>query len=176
MTTAFFISDPHFGHDNICKFLKADGTKLRPFETAEEMDETIVKNWNSVVNSNDRVYVLGDIAMKKVHISTIARCNGRKVLIPGNHDIYEAKEYIKYFEDIRGVYVLPARDGILSHIPLHPESISRFKVNIHGHVHANDYPSPNHFSVCVENINYTPISRDELKVRIQQKREALGYT
>ena len=172
----FFISDTHFGHEGVCNFLRKDGvTKLRPFSCAQEMDEVLVQNWNSVVKPGDRVYHLGDVAMKKVHLSTVDRCNGKKVLVKGNHDIFEAKEYLKYFEDIRGVYVLPARDGILSHIPLHNESVTRFKVNIHGHLHEGEIHDPHYFSVCCENINYTPIAYEDLKLRIKQKREALGY-
>lgn len=166
MTNRFFISDPHFGHTNICKFTDREGKQLRPFSTAEEMDETLIQNWNNKVNPNDRVYVLGDIAMKKVHISTISRCNGKKILIPGNHDIFEAKEYLKYFEDIRGVCVLPSRIGILSHIPLHPDSVERFRVNIHGHLHSNTIPDHKYFSVCVEQINYTPIHYDEILAKL----------
>lgn len=171
----FFISDTHFGHEGVCNFLRKDGTKLRPFETAFEMDETIIKNWNAVVKPNDRVYVLGDVAMKRQHISTIDRCNGKKVLVRGNHDIHKLHDYTPYFEDIRGVHVMPARDGILSHIPLHLDSAQRFGVNIHGHLHEGYIPSPHYFSVCCENINYTPISYEDLKLRIKLKRESLGY-
>lgn len=172
----FLISDTHFGHENICNFLCKDGiTKLRPFSCAAEMDEAIVKNWNSVVRPNDRVYVLGDVAIKRANIATISRCYGKKVLIKGNHDIFQLEDYLPHFEDIRGVNVMKARDGILSHIPLHPDSIGRFGINIHGHIHEGDLPDSRYFSVCCENIGYTPISYEDLKVRVQLKREALEH-
>jgi calcineurin-like phosphoesterase family protein len=50
----WFTADTHLGHDNIrirCK---------RPFLTIEEMDNTIINNWNKLVNGDDMVYILGD--------------------------------------------------------------------------------------------------------------------
>lgn len=175
MSGCFLISDTHFGHEGVCKFLRSDGvTKLRPFSCAAEMDEILIQNWNSVVKPNDRVYHLGDVSMKRKDIATIARCNGRKVLIRGNHDIFNLKDYLPYFDDIRGVHVMPARDVILSHIPLHQDSVKRFNVNVHGHLHEGDVQSPHYFSVCCENIDYTPISYEDLKLRILAKQERLA--
>lgn len=33
----FFIGDTHFGQHTMCKFTRDDGSKLRPFDTIEEM-------------------------------------------------------------------------------------------------------------------------------------------
>ena len=93
MSNCFMIADTHFGHEGVCKFLDAQGNKLRSFSCAEEMDEYIVSAWNSIVGSKDRVYVPWDVAMKRKDISTIGRCNGRKVLVRGNHDIFDLKDY-----------------------------------------------------------------------------------
>ena len=50
MSNTFIISDTHFSHKGIVKFLRADGvTKERPWGTIEKMDEALVANWNSVV-------------------------------------------------------------------------------------------------------------------------------
>lgn len=167
----FFISDPHFGHEKVSKFLRKDGTNLRPFESAFDMDETLVSNWNSVVKPEDKVYVLGDVAMARKHIATVSRCNGRKVLIRGNHDIFKLADYVDHFEDVRGVHVMPARDMILSHIPLHPDSVNRFRVNVHGHLHDNLIEDHRYVSVCVEQINYTPIAYEDLQILIAKNRE-----
>ena len=83
MSKIFFTSDLHFGHKNILKF-----TKPRPFATIEEHDQAIINNWNSVVNRDDTVYVLGDIAMNMdpdVLENHLECLNGHKRLILGNH-------------------------------------------------------------------------------------------
>ena len=49
----YYIADTHFGHDNIRRLSN------RPFKTIEEMDKTIIDNWNSRVTDNDDVYILG---------------------------------------------------------------------------------------------------------------------
>lgn len=82
MSKIFFTSDLHLGHVNINQLAS------RPFSTVEAADEAIVRNWNSVVGELDIVYVLGDIAMGDLQrsLERVARLNGQKFLVPGNHD------------------------------------------------------------------------------------------
>ena len=49
MPSVFLVSDTHFGHTGVCRFTRADGvTKLRPWDSAEEMDEEMVRRWNAL--------------------------------------------------------------------------------------------------------------------------------
>ena len=84
-----FISDLHLGHYNIIK--KLDG---RQFETLEEMDEYIIKQWNSVVKPNDETVILGDFSFYNAAKTNeiLKRLNGTKYLIKGNHDKNFLKE------------------------------------------------------------------------------------
>jgi calcineurin-like phosphoesterase family protein len=164
MACIWVLSDTHFGHENMTKFTRQDGTVLRPFANAAEMDEALVDNWNKVVRPQDHVYHLGDVAMARRHLATVARCNGHKRLVRGNHDIFRTKEYLEHFEEIYGVRVLD--NIIFSHIPIHPVNMGRFRANVHGHMHENDSPEGNYYSVCLERINYTPISLEDLKVKL----------
>jgi len=136
MPAVFLVSDTHFGHTGVCRFIRNDGvTKLRPWDSAEEMDEAMVKSWNERVKPTDKVYHLGDVVINRKALKTLSRLNGDKVLIRGNHDIFPDAEYREYFRELRAYHVM---DGmILSHIPLHSDSLGRFGVNIHGHTHAN---------------------------------------
>ena len=185
MSNIFLISDTHFGHGNILTFTDSEGKRLRPFDTVEEMDELMVKNWNSVVRPQDKVYHLGDVVMHKRALPILSRLNGEKVLIKGNHDKEKLSLYTPYFKDVRGTHQF---DGmILSHIPIHSNSLARWGCNVHGHLHSNvvtkegwgegeyggpilkQIPDDRYFCVSVEQINYTPISLEELKLKIKEK-------
>lgn len=167
MPSTFLVSDTHFGHHGVCKFLKADGSKLRPWDNPEDMDEAMVKLWNETVKPNDKVYHLGDVVINRRALPILERLNGDKVLIRGNHDIFKLVEYSKYFRDIRGVHVM---DGcILSHIPVHESQARRWRANIHGHLHANTLDNPWYFCVCVEQTEFKPISFDTVREQIKQR-------
>lgn len=170
----FFASDHHFSHELM--------VGLRGFKTPEEMNEVMIERHNKVVRPQDHVYFLGDIAMKRKFLPIVRRFNGHKRLIFGNHDIFDYKEYAKAgFEKMMSYRVL---DGmIFSHIPVHPGQLRRFKVNIHGHTHENrvihnKFADPlyqvtgepsideRYICVCVEQIDYTPISLEDIKKKI----------
>lgn len=160
------VSDTHFGHHGVCKFLKDDGTKLRPWDTIDEMDEAMVQYWNEVVTPNDKVYHLGDYVINRRSLPIASKLNGRKCLIKGNHDVFRLKEYADHFYDIRGYHVL--NNMILSHIPVHESQLDRFGVNVHGHLHAKrvlntfDNIDRRYQCVCVEQINFRPVLLDEV--------------
>lgn len=166
MTNIFFISDTHFGHSNICKFTRSDGSPLRPWDEITKMDSDLILKWNKKVGKNDLVYHLGDVVMNRKHIAIMASLNGRKRLILGNHDTCNVEEYGKYFERVNGSYKF--EDMWLTHIPMHIDSIIPWaKLNLHGHLHATSISNPHYFNVSVEQIDYEPISLDELQTRIK---------
>jgi len=55
------ISDTHFDHANILNFTDKVGKPTRNFADVDEMNETMIANWNSVVKPGDKVYHLGDV-------------------------------------------------------------------------------------------------------------------
>lgn len=164
MRTPFFLSDPHFGHSKI-----TDGTfnPRRPFKDADEMDQAICDNWNSVVKDGDKVYVLGDVAISKKKIPIIKSLKGRKTLILGNHDIFRIKEYAPYFDNIRSIRVFDR--FIATHIPIHPGSLGRFGFNVHGHTHFNDVEDKRYINVCVEKTDYFPVSLEWILSEIKHR-------
>jgi calcineurin-like phosphoesterase family protein len=178
MSKTFLISDTHFGHQGVCNFLRDDNTKLRPWDNYESMDEDLVKNWNSVVSASDRVYHLGDVVINRRALKTLGRLNGRKVLIKGNHDIFKLHDYVEYFDDIRAYHVL--EDCVLSHVPVHPDTLYRWNCNIHGHLHHRRVVDddgktidPRYYNVSVECIDYVPIEWNDLKKKIQEQQNAV---
>lgn len=191
MPNVFLTSDTHFGHVNICNFTNYDGSPVRPWDSVEEMDEEMVKRWNDTVGPKDKVYHLGDVVINRKSLQILDRLNGDKVLIKGNHDIFPLKDYVKYFRDIRAYHVM--NGFILSHIPVHKDSIARFGANIHGHTHGNrvrklrgvnvktgellysDAIDPDYFCVCVEQTDYTPIAFEDVVEKIKEQGGQIGF-
>jgi calcineurin-like phosphoesterase family protein len=185
MPTTFLVSDTHFGHEKTCTvFKRADGSPLRPFSSAEEMDEEMIKRWNDRVRPKDKVYHLGDVVINRKFLSVLGRLNGDKVLIRGNHDIFKLEDYTPYFRDIRGCHVMNGM--IFTHIPVHEESLGRFGTNIHGHLHYQRVMKIKHkgakpevdlryHCVCVEQTDYAPISLEEVNERILKEGGHVGF-
>jgi len=179
MPGVFLVSDTHFGHTGVCKFMRSDGvTKLRPFTDPDEMDEFMVKAWNERVKPNDKVYHLGDVVINRKALKVMSRLNGDKVLIRGNHDIFRDDEYRLYFRELRAYHVMNGM--ILSHIPIHSESLGRFGVNIHGHLHdnrvrLNDEIDPRYHCVCVEQTDFAPILFEDVLKRIKEEGGVVGF-
>ncbi len=171
MHKQFFLTDPHFGHFNILKFLDNDGKLTRDFKTIEEHDDLIIKNINAIVRPCDKLYILGDCAMYRRCLCTLDRIITKKrILIRGNHDIFKLNDYTPYFKDIRAYKIMPKHGIIFSHIPIHPCQLEgRFTLNIHGHCHANVIDDKKYMNICPEIIGYNPLSLEE----ILEKKQAL---
>lgn len=176
MSNTFFIADIHLGHEATCTSFvnKMTGEPLRPYRNADEMDEEIIKNWNSTVSKNDKVYIVGDVTLRKKHLDKVGRLNGDKVLIGGNHDVYGAPEYLKYFRDVRSVHVHDK--FVVTHVPVHPQCLYRWRGNIHGHLHdmvvmGNSGIDPRYICVSIEQpwMDFRPIAYEELKKVIIQR-------
>lgn len=171
MKRIFVCADTHWGHGGVCRF-EVNNTKIRPWDDPTSMNTDMVEMWNSTVGQYDRVYCLGDWAIKRQFIKIAAELNGKKVLVKGNHDIFNMSDYLPYFEDIRA-YVVGGEIGsgkryILSHIPIHPSSMDRFDINIHGHLHTRRVLKEDgsiderYFCVSVEHIGFRPILLDDV--------------
>ena len=192
MPSVFLTSDTHFGHAGVCHFTREDGvTKLRPWTDPAEMDEEMIRRWNDRVRPTDKVYHLGDVVINRRALKTLARLNGDKVLIRGNHDIFRDDEYREYFRELRAYHVMNGM--ILSHIPLHEASLGRFGVNIHGHLHSarvkkargvdaktgatlySDKIDTRYHCVCVEQTDYTPILFEDVIKRIEAEGGSVGF-
>jgi len=161
-------SDPHLGHTNVIEYCS------RPFKDVDEMDETIIYNWNSIVRAEDIVYCLGDLAFGKGSKEKLKlylpHLNGRIILIRGNHDRETVTWYKRYgIEEVHGgefwrysPYVL------LSH---RPYPTKRPYINIHGHIHNNLQeiePRDVYVNVSVEVTGYKPVYLDELIEKVRR--------
>jgi calcineurin-like phosphoesterase family protein len=155
------------------------------------MDEAMIERWNERVRPNDKVYHLGDVVINRKALATLARLNGDKVLIRGNHDIFRDEEYRTYFRELRAYHVMNGM--ILSHIPVHEASLGRFGVNIHGHLHANRVMKARgvnaktgevlygneidvrYWCACVEQTDFAPILFEDAIKRIEAEGGTIGF-
>lgn len=157
--TILFSSDLHFGHVKILEYTK------RPFDSVPEMNEALIRNWNSVVEPDDMVYVLGDFAMGKIDdtLPLALRLNGTKFLLAGNHDrcwSYNRKKVDEWrirYEEV-GFELLPEQvrlpvngfgEVLLCHFPYEGDSGDEDRylaarphddgtVLLHGHTHVSE--------------------------------------
>lgn len=175
MSQVFFAADTHFKHPAMVKH--------RQFPDIEQHDAQLIENWNQTVGKRDTIFLLGDFMMFSPQI--IEELRGEKVLVLGNHDDFPLDSYPRYgFKSIR-VYV-SYKGYLLSHIPVHPQCLGRYKngVNIHGHLHDQniqtqcvtdgcnlvDMEDPRYVCVSMEQIDLTPISFDALQARINERK------
>jgi calcineurin-like phosphoesterase family protein len=164
--TTFVISDTHFGHANIIKF----EPKFRKFMNLQEMDNYMIKQWNSIVKPEDTVYHIGDVAIGSP-VKYIKQLNGRKILIKGNHDNHvPLQEFIDAgFEDVCAMVKLQ-RKYILTHCPMHSDELMYYPgvKNIHGHIHSRlvltngNQMDMRYVNVSVEHTKFKPINIDSI--------------
>jgi calcineurin-like phosphoesterase family protein len=114
----YFTSDLHLGHANIIKLCN------RPFSSLEEMNETLIANWNARVTNGDEVYVLGDLMFRVIDSPEkyLTRLRGKKHLILGNHDASWIKKINleRYFQGVERLSVINTGEckATLCHYPM----------------------------------------------------------
>jgi len=152
----WFTADTHLGHKRTLELSK------RPFKTTEEMDSTIIKNWNEAVNPEDLVFHLGDFGNYEI----IKQLNGRVQLLYGN---YERKDEAEGLITVDMLYELGFADVVTedcfdycfeNHIfnAVHEPSKSKsHKFNLFGHIHKLQMVRKNGLNVGVDCHNFTPI-------------------
>ena len=133
-------SDLHFGHTNIMKFCPQARARFR--NDVNYMNEAMVAEWNSIVEPEDMVYILGDVAFLPAQKASeyMERCNGRKILIQGNHDrkLLNDPSFRREFKEVHQ-YLRYNHDGqlvIMMHYPIYEwDQMHRGAVHFYGHVH-----------------------------------------
>lgn len=177
----YFISDPHFYHENIIKFCN------RPFATAQEMNEALIANINSGVSPNDELYWLGDFGMcqasEVIKIMNRIQCKNNHYIM-GNHDKamkdLNVQKMFKSVQDYKRITV-NGQDIILMHYPiLEWVNCHRGSWMLHGHSHHTlnyGYLANNKIlDVGVDGVgyNYSPVSFEHVKI-IMDKRKNYTY-
>lgn len=170
--TKFFVADYHFGDSNIELY------EGRPHLFIDEY----LERYNNVVQKDDIVYFLGDIATKNFIDDEclnyiLNNMSGYKVLVLGNHDKEISKDINFWislgFDEVYKYPIIVDDFFICSHEPMYVSKQMPY-VNIYGHVHGNENYKT--FSscgacVCVERHNFTPVCIKEIKKQIKKERD-----
>lgn len=175
----FFTADTHWGHRNIIKYCN------RPFSSIEEMDDTLIANWNRVVGKDDIIFHLGDFAMggSAEWSRLLQKLNGRIYLILGNHDMKAIGAGFSRLEGVAMQMIINFKGQriYLNHYPfLCYGGAYRNTWQLYGHVHTStanrglDAPRlkmlmPMQYDVGVDNNNYTPVSYEQINRIIQKQ-------
>lgn len=162
--TTWFISDTHFNHKNIIAY------QNRPFASVQEMNTTMIENWNRTVSRKDEVFFLGDLSFKQNKDALrelIASLNGYKILLIGNHDRrYSPEVWMELgFDEVYKYPIIYKDFFILSHKPLYINENMPYRC-IHGHLHSNVIQGEGsrlYYNVSVERINYTPVDFETIQ-------------
>ena len=148
----WIIADTHFFHANIGRYCdRPDGWQ-----------ETIIENWNRLIQPDDVVFHVGDLALgKKENIKgLVPLLNGKLYLMRGNHDRRSNAFYRRLgITLVPDPYRMNHPSGlklIFSHRPILP--VDPAMLNLHGHIHNSPAPElgPRHFNLCVEVRDYRP--------------------
>lgn len=161
MGKTFLIADLHFGDEGIIRY------ENRPFGSVEEMDRTLIGNWNRTVSEEDTVFVLGDFSRygEDEDRKLLSELKGHKILILGNHDRHRSCEKWRElgFDECVEWPVIYKEFFIFSHEPVYLNKNMPY-ANFFGHVHGNPmYATVSRQSYClsVERIGYKPITFEE---------------
>lgn len=180
----YLTSDFHFNHDR--EFIY----KPRGFNSVDEMNNTIITNYNNLITPEDEVYILGDLMLggpDKINegLEMIRALNGKLHLVRGNHDT--AKRWATYatlpnvVEQQNAIYLdYHKYHFYMSHYPaltanLEKESLHQCTLNLFGHVHQSFKffeDRPYMYNVNLESQNNCPVLLDniieEMKAKVKE--------
>lgn len=191
----WFTADTHFGHANVIRYCKRpwlrpgdvcvgpDGKEMWFSSTIEherkqEMDETLISNWNNRVGKNDLIFHVGDFCFGRSDADFnryFHRLNGLIVLVKGNHDKLAAQNKDKFYAyHDSGLYETKVGDRkvVLCHYSMKTWNCShRGSYHLYGHSHGSlpDDPNSLSFDVGVDCHNFAPLHWSEV-VKIMEKK------
>ena len=158
--TYFFTGDQHLGHWNISRYCG------RPFQAVEEMDETIIANFNSAVSENDITIHLGDFTLISNPITVndkyVKRLNGNHIFLKGSHDRWLSKTAPTIW-DLHIVGSMGDISIVCCHYAMRTWHKSHFNsIQLYGHSHGTLEPIGKQWDVGVDNNNFFPLSLEQI--------------
>jgi calcineurin-like phosphoesterase family protein len=185
MSNTFWTADSHCNHARIIEYCN------RPFTSVNEMNETIISNWNKVVKPGDTIYHLGDVFFcrgqrgQELAEQFLSRLNGKKILLVGNHDSKElinAKGWENVYFGIKelnfnGQHITMCHYAMLVYNRSH---YGAWMLQAHSHNKLKSWidlhlPNNKILDVGVDGHNFIPWSYEEIKQYMNTKKgESFG--
>lgn len=187
----FVTSDHHFGHSNIITYCN------RPFQSARDMDEAMVTEWNRWVCPDDVVYHLGDFTLNGITVAAqyFRQLNGL-IYVLGNYWHHD-KRWLRYIsmDNLMGpsglrlvsksgypIQILPSswnldqgRDKppvILSHYPYAEWDRKHYgSIHLHGHSHGKSKVIKGRMDVGVDCTHFRPVLVEHVLEKIRLRDE-----
>ena len=163
----FVTADTHFGDEEALQC-------RRQWGSVEEMDESLIVNWNADVKSGDFVIVVGDLAVRR-HLHYLGVLNGKKILIRGHCDLL-SRDSAAHFEEIHDVVEKKVGDRsvVFSHFPL--QTWSSEAIHIHGHTHGQTLEQPGRLDVGCDVWGYRPVHWDVISEKLKDQEGLSGLS
>ena len=183
----WFTSDTHVSHSNMVRGVSNWSNKesCRDFKTVQEMNHTLICNFNEVIGVDDTLYHLGDVGWGEAGIREfLTALNCKNVhWIPGNHDkeIKRSHALQSLFKEVynpkhRGYPIvnitIEGEEVILCHFAQRVWDRSHFgTIHLYGHSHGMLPDDPNSLSmdVGVDTNNFYPYSWEDIKKFMSKK-------
>ena len=169
----FFSADIHGNHAKILDYCN------RPYKDILHMRADFISRWNSVVKTDDDVYILGDLWMGKDGSSAntlqsfLRRVKGNKHLVLGNHDVMRPFTYLKL--GIQTVHTsLFVDEFFLCHDHTWALMLPAEQKTLCGHVHTFWKTLKNCVNVGVDVWDYTPVRLDDIRDMFNSKKEEVS--
>lgn len=164
MSTVYFIGDLHLGHRNVAKYRHG-------FDDAIHHDEFLKEQLRKCYGKRNVLWLLGDTIFHIAHEEFMEELCGNFLHVHnvlGNHctelpmrENIQRRLYAKY--DNYHIHGIVSKYGFwISHAPMHTDEL-RDKNSLHGHVHYETLPDKRYLNVSAENIDYTPMTLEQVR-------------
>lgn len=156
----WIVGDWHLGEDRM-------SIMSRPYRDGDECVAHMIEIHNTLVKPDDEVIVVGDVCYQKKldALPLVAKFNGRKTLVRGNHDRGLSDADLSPFFDVivpDGEGIELTADGIECYATHYPTTGVAGRFNLVGHIHSAWKYQLNMFNVGVDANHYRPVNLDSI--------------
>ena len=171
----FITSDTFFSRPDALDL----GKRSENFVNVKQMDDTLISNWNEVVNPNDIVYHLGNFCWDPISADLILRkLNGKIIFFPAKYDGALAEvinQFIGKHKILESMITWDRKlNSVLSHWPmLNWPGKDKSTYHFHGGIgkHPTNLEKEYRINASIDYWNYAPLDIDVIADIIKDVKE-----